>query len=173
VWWVYELPDGQEMLRYNRDQSLIEQTRKRLNMRRFPVIVSEGTSEAKLSRIARSEYLYWGSRYLRSGLQNRTGVLFTYGHSLSDLDAHLIRKVGEGRVSAVYIGAMGGIDGAQGRVICKWAERWWESRLSRTPYFPLEVRVFDTSAFSPWRPLGSERAEISDAISVTAPQTGR
>jgi hypothetical protein len=147
---LYPFRSGQAMLRYHGDLSLIEQTRRRLARGRFPVIVSEGTSEAKAARIARSSYLTWAGRYLRSGMRDRNGVLFTFGHSLNDRDAHLIRAIGEGRISAIYVGAWGGLDGNQGADIRRWAERWAEARSSHTKADPLGVWVFDTSKFSPW-----------------------
>lgn len=148
---LYPFGSGQAMLRYHGDLSLIEQTRRRLNDGRFPVIVSEGTSEAKASRIARSGYLTWAGKYLRSGMRDRNGVLVTFGHGLNDRDAHLIRAIGQGRISTVYVGAWGGLGGSQGPDICQWAERWWEARRSRPQDGPLEVRVYDTSKLSPWR----------------------
>jgi hypothetical protein len=145
---LYEMPrGGQAMLRYDGQRSLIAQARARLERGSFPVIVSEGTSDAKAARIAWSPYLRWGSKFLRSGLGNREGVLFTYGHSLDDRDEHLLQHVGAGRIGAIYIGAFGGL-GSQGDTIRRWTERW---RAARGEGPRLRVYVYDTQTFSPWK----------------------
>ena len=152
---LYDIPPaGQGMLRYSGKHNLIEQARKRLARGSFPVIVSEGTSEAKAARIARSAYLTWASEYFRRGMRNPQAVLFTYGHSLDSRDSHLVRRIGSGRISAVYIGAWGGLAGDQTEAIRRWTQSWHEARTSTEP---LAVYVYDTARVSPWRyPLKQE-----------------
>ena len=142
---------GQGMLRYNGSASLIGQTRARLDRGSFPVLVAEGTSEAKAQRISESRYLTWASRKLRSSLHDPNGALFTYGHSLADRDAHLLKKLGSGRVPAVYIGLWGGLAGPEREVALRWADRWALARSEQKQFWPLTAFVFDTSQFSPWR----------------------
>lgn len=143
---LYDMRNGgQGMLRNSGGQSLIEQARARLERGSFPVIVSEGTSKAKSERIERSAYLKWGAKFLTTGLRDRNGVLFTYGHSLDDRDAHILEHIGTGGISAVYIGAYGGLD-ANEATIRKWMEVWRRARGLR----PLGVYVYDTKAYSPW-----------------------
>lgn len=145
----YDRPgEGQEKLRYDGHTSLITQARARLDRGKFPEIVSEGTSEAKQARIGRSAYLKWASRYLRSGLKDANGVLFTFGHGLNERDRHLLKHVGTGRTSAVYVGAWGGLDGDQGDAVREWARTW---RKARGDGPRLAVYVYDTATFSPWR----------------------
>jgi hypothetical protein len=145
---LYDIaPNGQGMLRYSGKHSLIEQARKRLARGSFPTIVSEGTTEAKTTRIARSAYLSWASGFLRRGLRNPQAVLFTYGHSLDKRDAHLIRQIGRGRISAVYVGAWEGMAGSDAENIRHWVRCWQEARSSSDP---LTVYVYDTSQVSPW-----------------------
>lgn len=148
---LYDMPaDGQAMLRHGAGRGLIEQTRARLDRGSFPVIVAEGTSEAKVERIKRSAYLTWADSYLRSGLRDKNGVLFTFGHGLDPRDAHLLRRVGQGRISAVYIGAWGGLAG-QEDAIRLWTTTWAEARRSQSKRSPLSVFVYDTARASPWR----------------------
>jgi hypothetical protein len=142
------------MLRYSGRHSLIEQARKRLARGSFPVIVSEGTTEAKTARIARSAYLTWASEFFSRGMRNRQAVLFTYGHSLDKRDSHLIRQIGNGRISAVYVGAWEGLAGCDGETIHCWTRHWQGVRSSDEP---LAVYVYDTSLVSPWKyPLKGE-----------------
>lgn len=138
---------GQAMLRYDGQRSLIAQAKAHLDRGNFPVIVAEGTSEDKAARIARNGYLSWGLKYLRSGLRNREGALFTYGHSLDDRDAHILRHVGSGRIKAIYIGAYGGLD-ANSAAIQRWKQRWGALREGGPK---LQVYVYDTALFSPWK----------------------
>lgn len=147
---LYERTQGQLMLRYSGQRSLMEQTRKLLDQNRFPLMVSEGTSEAKLERIGRSPYLTWSRRWLRSGLRNTNGALFTFGHSLSRRDEHLVSRIGEGGIRAVYLGMWKGLAGGNVALIQGWAEQWAASRRGQPMSRPLEIRVFDTSEFSPW-----------------------
>jgi len=145
---LYDRPGGgQKKLLYHHRQSLIAQAEARLHQGQFPVIVSEGTSKAKLIRIAWSDYLRWASGYLRSGLKDLNGVLFTYGHSLDDRDAHILQHIGTGRIGAVYIGAFRGL-AAHEQTIRRWMGRWQEARANGPP---LRVYVYDTERYSPWK----------------------
>jgi len=147
---LYDTRIGQIMLRYRAGHNLIDQTRRRLDEGRFPVIVSEGTSAAKAERISRSRYLDQAQGWFRRGMRDPTGVLFTYGHSLSDRDGHILREIGRGRVSAIYIGAYGGLSGNH-EAVTAWAEGWWKARRANPKAPPLAIYVYDTALTSPWR----------------------
>jgi hypothetical protein len=146
---LYDMPRGRQgMLRYAGSLSLIDQARARLARGQFPVMVSEGTTEAKAERIARSEYLKSANRWSRTGMRNREAVLFTYGHGLDPRDAHILSEIGGGRIAAIYLGVWGGLEGDEASRVHQWAERWWEARRGRSP---LAVYVYDTKTYSPWR----------------------
>jgi hypothetical protein len=156
---LYDIPPkAQGMLRYSGKHSLIEQARKRLARGSFPVIVSEGATDAKSARIARGAYLSWASGFFRRGLRNRQAVLFTYVHSLDKRDAHLIRRIGTGRIQrGLHWRVWGGLASDQGEIIRGWTLRWQEARPSTEP---LAVYVDDTSLVSPWNyPLKRERSQ--------------
>lgn len=146
---TYDQPGGgQMMLRYHGRLSLIEQARKRLNDGEFPVFVAEGTTEDKASRIARSRYLSWALRSLRTGMNYRDGALFTYGHSLNHRDAHLLRVIGTKKIRQVYIGAFGGLGADNIDDIRRWTACWQQARAASG--FPIDVWIFDTKLYSPW-----------------------
>ena len=153
---TYDAANGaQGMLRSGRRKNLIDQSRARLAKGNFPVIVAEGTSEAKASRISRSKYLTWATGWLAKGMRHPNAVLFTHGHSLDLRDAHLLKHVGNGRISAVYVGAWGGLEGDQAAAIRNWNSCWQGVRPQQ---HPLRVYVYDTSLVSPWKyPLKGER----------------
>jgi len=146
---TYDRPNGgQMMLRYHGRVSLIDQARRRLDQGEFPVFVSEGTSEDKAARIARSRYLTWALRYFGSGMNHREAALFTYGHSLNNRDAHLLRVIATKKIRQVYVGAFGGLDADNIDDVRKWAACWQKARAENG--FPLDVWVYDTKLYSPW-----------------------
>ena len=64
---------------------LIEQIKDSLDNRRYPLVVSEGSSASKLERIESSSYLSYCARKF----ENIQGSLFTYGTSISSQDSHI------------------------------------------------------------------------------------
>jgi hypothetical protein len=147
---LYLFGDQQRMLRYDGQRSLIEQTRLRLDAGEFPQIVSEGTSDAKVSRIVRSRYLTFGRKSFNSALLNRNGALFTFGHGLDPRDQHFLRRIGERRIGSVFLGVLGGLDSEGGDRAQYWAQRWSSARRAQATPQPLEVFVFDSSKVFPW-----------------------
>ncbi len=79
---------------------LIEQIRDALNRDFYPLFVAEGTSDEKLERIRHSDYL---AKAYRS-FSEIHGNLFIYGHSLAANDEHYLKRIEQGRLSAVYVG---------------------------------------------------------------------
>lgn len=65
---------------------LVDQIRRALENKQYPLVVAEGDAQSKLSQIQASSYL---SNCLRK-FHRIEGHLFTFGHSLSDQDQHLI-----------------------------------------------------------------------------------
>ncbi|MDE0133080.1 MAG: DUF4917 family protein [bacterium] len=65
--------------------TLIDQIKEALDFRRYPLVVSEGSSARKVARIEASSYLSYCSRKF----ENIQGNLFTYGMSLSSQDRHI------------------------------------------------------------------------------------
>lgn len=67
----------------------------------FPLFISEGSSEKKLSRIKRNDYL----RFSFEKFQSADGNLVVLGHSLNkDYDQHLIDALRDGSFSSIAIG---------------------------------------------------------------------
>ena len=96
---------GAELKKYtwvNTGVRLIDQVRDALKDDLYPLIVAEGESAQKKSKIMHSNYLSRGYR----SLPKVTGALFVYGHSLADNDEHILRLV-EGKVKQVFISLYG------------------------------------------------------------------
>lgn len=67
----------------------------------FPLIISEGSAERKLSRIKRNDYL----RFCFEKLQSCEGNMVVIGHSLhKDYDQHLLDALREGALESIAIG---------------------------------------------------------------------
>lgn len=67
---------------------------------RFPVYVAEGTSAGKMARINSNHYL----RHCYNALRRNLAVVFVYGHSADDNDAHVYRAIFGSEAEHVYFG---------------------------------------------------------------------
>ncbi len=78
---------------------LIDQVRSALDEGLFPLFVSEGSSDEKLTRINHSGYLHKAKRSF-SGI---SGSLFIHGHSLTDNDDHIISMIPDTKINKLFI----------------------------------------------------------------------
>ncbi|KKO56984.1 DUF4917 family protein [Serratia sp. TSA_130.2] len=83
--------------------SIAEQVANNLNHGNFPLFVSEPTSENKLEQIKHNPYL----NACFSALKNINGHLFIHGHSISENDNHIFKKIQESNVTDVYVSIFG------------------------------------------------------------------
>ena len=128
----------------NTGVALIDQIQAGLSVDRYPLFVSEGSSQDKLKRIKHSEYL---GRCLRS-LREIQGVLFVYGLSMAENDEHILRQIEHGKVSHIVIGLYGDPRSATNRVIVRRAE---QLGAKRPPRRPLSVSFFNSESAGVWR----------------------
>ena len=123
---------------------LVEQIRDALAEGRYPLIVTEGTSAEKITKILHSAYLNHAIRsFARIG-----GSLFLYGLSLAPNDEHLLRRINEGRTSVVYVSLFGDPDSDANQLIIERARRL---PLGRTSARPLRVAFYDAESARVWR----------------------
>jgi hypothetical protein len=97
---------GSEIQKYtwiNTGIRLIEQVRSALEANLYPLFVAEGESQQKLARVRHSDFL---SKAHRSMLYIG-GAIFTYGHSLADSDAHVLRLIVKSKVRQLFVGIYG------------------------------------------------------------------
>lgn len=123
---------------------LVDQIRVALEDQRYPLIVTEGTSEDKLDKILHSAYLNHAIRSFKS----LKGSLFLYGLSLAPNDEHLLRRIEEGRTAALYVSIFGDETSPPNQAIVGRAEQLANQRDDRSP---LEVRFYDASTAHVWR----------------------
>lgn len=131
-----------EKLSYaNLGVALSDQVNRAISMDRFPVFISEGTTEHKLARIKKNGYL---SRTF-SSLKNITGNLFIFGHSIRDEDDHVFDFINQnnGRLK-IFIGLYGDHSEPHNQKIIGKVEGW-------SSLFPSKkFEFYDTSSIDVW-----------------------
>lgn len=122
---------------------LVQQIREALDESRYPLIVTEGNSAEKLTKILHSAYL---NHAIRS-FSKIGGSLFLFGMSLAPNDDHLLRRIVEGRVRAIYVSLHGDPTTEANQEIVARAEHLAELRGSS---FPLKLAFFDAASAHVW-----------------------
>lgn len=89
-------------LSYQLSAPLLEQIRTRIEAGKYPLVVTEGTSEEKLERIEASAYLSYAHRRF----EELTGVLFIHGFSFSPNDEHVLMALEAKacQIASIYVG---------------------------------------------------------------------
>ena len=149
----YEQPFGyvrpkleQRKLLWKEGASLIVQIRDNLERGVFPVFVSEGDAGSKMLRIRRNRYLRKAEEQFARKCGDPNAAIFTLGHSLAEVDAHITDHIGWGSAD-VFLGVYRPFDdGSHAREL---VGRWAAQRLSRG-FKPLNVSLFDTSECRIW-----------------------
>ena len=142
---------GSEVQKYtwiNTKIALIDQIREALELERYPVFVSEGTSESKLSRVMHSSYLIRGYR----SLSQVGGSLFIFGHSLHDNDRHVLRCITRSKVSHLYVSIFGDPESSENQDIIQRAQSLSMGRLQsrRSSRTNLNIKFYDASSANVW-----------------------
>jgi hypothetical protein len=123
---------------------LIDQIRGALAEGRYPLIVTEGTSDEKVSKILHSAYLNHAIRSFSS----IKGALFVYGLSLAPNDHHLLQRIVDGSIEAIYVSMYGDSESEDNTLLRSRAE---ELAAQRPGHRPLTVRFFDADSAKVWR----------------------
>lgn len=117
------------------------QVKKSIEKDRFPVFISEGTTEHKLARIKRNGYL---SRTF-SSLKNIKGNLFIFGHSIRDEDDHVFDFINHNNKSLnIYISLYGGVNDEHNQVIISKVNGW------RRKYPGKIIEFYDSATVKVW-----------------------
>lgn len=144
---------GPELQKYtwrNTGIRLKDQIRAALEISKFPLFVSEGTSEEKLERIKHSGYLH---RALAS-MPKVTGSMFVYGLSFAKNDDHILHMIEGGKVTSLYIGLYGNVDSASNKAIIARAQKIADTRRARATKrrraVDLQIHYFDAQTAKVW-----------------------
>jgi hypothetical protein len=122
---------------------LVDQIRAALAEQRFPLVVTEGNTEEKITKILHSAYL---NHAIRS-FSMIGGALFTYGLSLAPNDAHLLRRLVEGKLEAIFVSIYGDPESDANQAIEARANQMAADRGSERP---LAVHFYDASSAHVW-----------------------
>ena len=122
---------------------LVNQIKDSLAKREYPLIVTEGTSNQKMSRIQHSGFL---NRAYRS-FANIKGSLFIYGHSLADNDEHLLKLIEKSKLKKVFVGIYDDPASERNQAIIERAQRFETQRRNDSP---LDIHFFDASTAHVW-----------------------
>jgi hypothetical protein len=137
---------GAELLKFTWSKTeiaLVDQIRRSLAKRQYPLIVTEGTCEQKKDRIQHSNFL---GRAYRSFAAIQ-GSLFIYGHSLAENDEHLLKLIDKGRTKRIFVGIYGDTEVEGNRKIVDRAKQIPLRRGSRNP---VDVCFFDSASAHVW-----------------------
>ncbi|MEE9416616.1 MAG: DUF4917 family protein [Acidimicrobiales bacterium] len=126
---------------------LVDQIRHALAEGRYPLIVTEGTSNDKVTKILHHAYL---THAIRS-FSLIGGALFVYGLSLAPNDEHLLRRIAEGKTTDVYVSLYGDPDSPTNQSVIKRAQGLADERARSNPKVPLAVQFYDAESAHVWR----------------------
>ena len=146
---------GADLLKFTWSKTeiaLVDQIKRSLAKREYPLIVTEGTSDQKKTRIQHSNFL---GRALRS-LANIKGNLFIYGHSLAANDEHLLKLIDKGQVKRVFVGIYGSPTDERNQTIIERAQKFQTRRTKGTPP---ALHFFDASSAEVWNGKAPEPVE--------------
>ena len=129
------------------DNRLIDQARSAISSNKFPLFVSEGTSQQKKVKIRHDAYLYQGFKQLTANATVIKHCVFIYGHSLADNDNHILYRLARGRFKKIYISLFGDPKSEDNQRIIRKSQtlaglRSWN--------YPMEVAFFDAQSAEVW-----------------------
>ena len=126
---------------------LIDQARSAIEGDKYPLFVSEGTSEQKKNKIRHNAYLYQGYKTLTANAQTGTHCFFIFGHSLDDNDDHILMRLARGKFKKLYVGIHGSPESIGNKKIIAKAKKLVTQRNAKTP---LALDFFDSESARVW-----------------------
>lgn len=129
------------------NKPLMDQIRAALDLDKYPLFVSEATTDIKLARINRSAYLSKALRSFDGCCGYKNAALFVIGHSLANNDDHVLKRIPEGKIAQVFVSLFGDPLSDANLAIRAKAEAWAVIRRER---YPLEVQFVDASTLHIW-----------------------
>lgn len=124
---------------------LVDQIRSALATGRYPLIVTEGSTQEKEAKILHNAYL---NHAIRSFAKIEK-TLFIHGHSLAANDEHIFRRIEEGKLDRLYISLHGDPETSGNRSVMSRGELMVANRKVYNNR-PLTVRFYDASSAHVW-----------------------
>ena len=144
---------GDEITKYTwskTDKAIVDQIRAALDVDRFPLFVSEGTSASKKERILHNAYLHKALRSFESCCNPAGNAIVIFGHSLASNDKHVLRCVAAGAAKSLLVGLYGDPGSDTNKEVIKNAHKIAASRLKRRRKNPLEITFYDAASAKVW-----------------------
>lgn len=129
------------------NKPLMDQIREALDEDRYPLFVSEGSSNKKLRRINRSAYLSKALRTFAGCCGQVKASLFVIGHSLAENDDHILRRIRNGKIRRMFVSLFGDPLAPNNLAIRAKADQIAAGRSVR---HPLVVEYIDASSLHIW-----------------------
>lgn len=126
---------------------LMDQIRSALDEDRYPMFVSEDTSESKMAKINKSAYLSKALRSFAACCDVKVGALFVIGHSLAANDDHIFKRIARGKIHNLYVSVFGDPDSESNMQIIARANTLAARRDKK---YPLNVSIIDASSIHIW-----------------------
>ncbi|MFC4212660.1 DUF4917 family protein [Pedobacter lithocola] len=105
----------------NKNKTIGQQVKDSIDENKFPVFISEGTTEHKLKRIKENGYL---SRSF-SSIKSITGDFFIFGHSIRDEDDHVFEIINSNKsLKKIFISLHGKAESESGKKIIDKINSW-------------------------------------------------
>lgn len=125
---------------------LVDQIREALEVGRYPLIVTEGNSQEKESKVLHNAYL---NHAIRSFAKIQK-ALFIHGHSLAPNDEHILRRIEQGPLERVYISLYGNPGSESNREVVERGQQLGAGRAAINPRRPLKVKFYDAESAQVW-----------------------
>ena len=118
----------------------------------YPMFISEGTTEHKLSRIRDCSYL----EHAFYSLDKIKDNLFIFGHSLGDEDDHVFYRTNTNpNLKNIFISIFGGIEDDNNKAIIKKITEWEEINIANnhlTKHLIKNYYLYDAESADMWGP---------------------
>jgi hypothetical protein len=143
----------QDIIKYTwskTDIPIIDQIRSALAEDKFPLFVSEGTTEQKRDRIMHNAYLHKTLRSFEACCNVRKASVTVYGHSLAENDDHILKSIVRGKCANLYVSIYGDPNESWNKLVIKNAEYLAKQREVRDERYPLQLTFYDAASASVW-----------------------
>lgn len=141
---------GDELQKYTWIDSgvaLTEQARFSIDNGFYPLFVSEGNTESKLTKIKHSAYLHKAYRSFIANTNQTKAAFFTYGFSFSENDEHIIKGFRIGKNPLLIVGVFGDMNSKENQRIVKVVDTLNDMR---SPKNELEAIYYDVETANVW-----------------------
>jgi hypothetical protein len=125
---------------------LIDQIRAALDESKFPLFVSEGDTNSKLTRIRHSGYLQRSLKSFAGVCKSPSASLFIFGHALAANDEHVVRQIEKGKCRRLFVSLYGPAAEPNRAMIAR-SQRIADTRGEK---HPLEMEFFDAASAEVW-----------------------